>query len=88
MAAAITAQLQTIHPNPGPRDKTEEGKKQRRKRRQDRRREKRREKEGNNTTNTRKNNIRIITWNVQKMSLGTVNKRKAKQVANMAWERG
>ena len=71
---AIKYILMTIEKNPGPgRDKTEEGKRKRRERRYKRRQEKRKE---------RKDNIyRIATWNVQRMSLGTRNRRKLKEVA-------
>ena len=76
----IKIRLQTIHPNPGPggRDKTDEGRRARRGRRYKKREEKRRLKpklRGDNYIN-------IITWNVQRMSLGTANKRKLKMVAN------
>ncbi len=70
--------LQTIHPNPGPgRDKTEEGRANRRERRKAKRQEKRKQQQ-------KKDKYNIITWNVQRMSLGTFNKRKAGQVAEKA----
>ena len=75
----IRLRLQTIHPNPGPgRNKTEEGKQARR----ERRRAKRQEKRKKTTDKTTKYNI--ITWNVQRMSLGTMNKAKARKVAEKA----
>ena len=71
--------LRTIHPNPGPnkRDKTEEGKRRRRERRKERRKEKR-------LANRQKKHLTIVTWNVQRMSMGTYNKRKARAVAEQA----
>jgi hypothetical protein len=78
LATVIRIGLQTIHPNPGPgRNKTEEGKRARRERRKARRQEKRK-----NTDKTAKYNI--TTWNVQRMSLGTMNKEKARKVAEKA----
>lgn len=80
----ILRRLETIHPNPGPgRDKTEEGKKRRRERRYARRKEKRRERESNT-----QRPANIMTWNVQRMSLGTVNKRKARNVTEIAQKNG
>ena len=78
LTTVIRIRLQTIHPNPGPgRNKTEEGKRARRERRKARRQEKRK-----NTDKTVKYNI--TTWNVQRMSLGTMNKEKARKVAEKA----
>ena len=82
--AYISTKLITIHPNPGPRDKTEDGKRRRRERRYEKRREKRKKQ-------TKELDVlKIATWNVQKMSLGTRNKRKAKSVADftnkMKWD--
>lgn len=74
----IKWRLETIHPNPGPRDKTAEGLRSRRERRYKKRKEKR---SANDKT---KEHLDIITWNVQRMSLGTFNKRKAKSVATIA----
>ena len=80
----IRKRLETIHPNPGPgRDKTEEGRKRRRERRYARRKEKRRERESNI-----QRPANIMTWNVQRMSLGTVNKRKARNVTEIAQKNG
>ena len=81
LGAHIKFYLQTIHPNPGPRDKTEEGKARRRERRKLRREEKRKNKNKNNQSGEV---FDIITWNVQRMSLGTFNKRKVKAVAEIA----
>ena len=82
LGAHIKFYLQTIHPNPGPRDKTEKGKARRRERRKLRREEKRKNKNKNN--NQSGEVFDIITWNVQRMSLGTFNKRKVKAVAEIA----
>ena len=75
----IKLKLLTIHPNPGPRgrDKSDEGKKARRERRYKKRIEKRTVRPKGS-----ENDIEIITWNVQRMSLGTANKRKMRMVAN------
>ena len=76
--ALIKFRLMCIHPNPGPRsrDKTEEGKKRRRERRKERRKEKRVQKE-----EEKFKHLKVATWNVQRMSLGTRNERKLKSVA-------
>ena len=79
IGSTIKIRLRTIHPNPGPRNKTEEGKEERRNRRKEKRREKR---QRNNSTKIKEFNI--TTWNVQRMSLGTMNKRKARLVAGKA----
>ena len=91
----IKSKLVTIHPNPGPgRDKTEEGKKRRRERRYERREEKRADKAEKERKakeaedEKKKKNLKIATWNVQRMSLGTRNKRKAKSVAQFASNQG
>ena len=77
----IKFNLMTIHPNPGPRnrDKTEEGKMRRRERRKEKRKEKRKQKE-----EEKFKFLRVATWNVQRMSLDTRNKRKTKSVAEYA----
>jgi hypothetical protein len=75
----VKIMLRTIHPNPGPgRDKTEEGKANRRERRKAKRQEKKQQQK------SVKDRYNIITWNVQRMSLGTFNKQKARQVAEKA----
>ena len=78
--AEIKWRLRTIHPNPGPntRDKTEEGRRRRRERRSERRKEKRA------ARNQGKKHLTITTWNVQRMSMGTFNKRKAKALVKYA----
>ncbi len=84
---SIKSRLHTIHPNPGPgrtRNKTEEGRKNRRDRRYEKRKEKRKARENIKQT------VNITTWNVQRMSLGTMYKRKARNVVKKAqdneWE--
>ena len=92
----VKAKLVTIHPNPGPhsRDKTEEGKERRRERRYEKRKEKRKqkkeakEKQDEEKKKREEKHIRIATWNVQRMSLGTRNRRKAKSVATYASKQG
>ena len=95
----VKAKLVTIHPNPGPhsRDKTEEGKERRRERRYEKRKEKRKqkkeakEKQDEEKKKREEKHIRIAgiaTWNVQRMSLGTRNRRKAKSVATYTSRQG
>ena len=75
--------LRTIHPNPGPkRDKTEEGKARRNQRRYEKRARIRAEKLKLNMAPWKE--FRIVTWNVQRMSMGTYNMAKAKQVIKIA----
>ena len=75
----IRHRLMTIHPNPGP--ATEEERRRKRERRKERRKERRQKKL---QKKLEKKDLRIATWNVQRMSLGTFNKRKAKSVAAYA----
>ena len=85
--AFIRYSLQTIHPNPGPgRDKSDEGRKRRRERRYEKRRQKREAKLQEGLRQDRKKKVRysIVTWNVQRMTLRDLHKRKAKIVANHA----
>ena len=79
----VKIHLQTIHPNPGPRNKSEEAKKLRRERRYEKRKQKKEEK-NREKQDTKDKIVNISTWNVQRMSLGTRNKRKAKSVAEYA----
>ena len=82
--------LQSIHPNPGPRDKTEEGRRIRRQRRYARRkerRERRQEERREEQAGRRKDELRVVVWNVQKMSLEGRWKRRARRVARMAYKR-
>ena len=84
--AEVESKLRTIHPNPGPgRDKTEEGKQRRRERRYKKREERRVQR-----IKVKDKIIRIATWNVQGMSMGTMNKRKLRDVVKYAeknkWE--
>ena len=80
IVAHITYKLRTIHPNPGPRDKTMEGKARRRERRKNRREDKRKLKQNK----AKENVFDVVTWNVQRMPLDNFNKRKAKAVAEFA----
>ena len=80
LSKEIERALETIHPNPGPRDKTEEGRKRRNERRYKRRAEKRAAREAGNRTQDKKF-WNIVTWNVQRLSVGTSNKRRLKSVA-------
>ena len=76
--------LLTIHPNPGPerRNKTLEGKAARLERKYIRRRDKRPQVK---TVKTMKNKLlKVMTWNVKKMPLGTANRRKAQSVLDIA----
>ena len=88
----IRMRLQTIHPNPGPRNrqgrsdedrrKRREKRKERRKRNSDRKKERKRQERSGKV----KEELRVVTWNVQGMSLRGMWKRKAKTVARMAME--
>ena len=77
----IEIRLQTIHPNPGPRDKTDEGKRQRRERRKQRRIEKR---DSRKNVQTENNKLVIITWNTQRVSLKQRNRRKLRAMSDKA----
>ena len=74
--------LRTVHPNPGPRDKTEEGKRRRRERKRLRRQERREERAQARTKEVRE--IVVVAWNVQRMSLVSRVKQKARSVAEYA----
>ena len=90
--------LRTVHPNPGPigRDKSDAAKAVRRERRKGRRVEKRKNKEEEKArkeaaaaaaaaeVSQHRKELVIVTWNVQRMSLGTRNKVKARAVAEYA----
>ena len=78
--------LRTIHPNPGPRDKSEEGKKRRRERRKARRQEKRIERAQAEVSEVRE--LVVVAWNVQRMSLVSREKRKARRVVEYARRSG
>ena len=88
--AFILFKLQSIHPNPGPgsRDKSDEGRKRRRERRYEKRRLRREAKlqEELRLDRRKKKKIKysIVTWNVQRMTLRDLHKRKAKIVAEHA----
>ena len=90
-AAEVRMSLQTIHPNPGPRDKSEEGKRRRRGRRKAarvRKREVRAQLRRDEAAGRRKEELVVVAWNVQGMSLRGLWRRKAKTVAKMAWDSG
>ena len=72
--AEVEIRLRTIEKNPGPRDKSERGKEERRKRRCERRK-------GKKIPKREKTMLNLTTWNVQRMSLGTHNKRKLRAVS-------
>ena len=79
--------LRSIHPNPGPRDrnKSEEGKAARRERRRRRRQEKREVRQAARQAEVREmTEIVVVAWNVQRMSLVSREKRKARAVAEYA----
>ena len=92
----IRWKLRTIHPNPGPRDQTEEGRRARIERKKQRRADKRAERTRNREEQLRQKkekeekHVNVVTWNVQRLSVGTMNKRRLKAVAEYAgknkWE--
>ena len=87
----VRMRLQSIHPNPGPRDKSDEGKRRRRERRKaarERKREVRSQQRRDEAAGRQKPELVVVTWNVQGMSLRGLWKRKAKLVAQMAKEQG
>ena len=89
-ASEIRWRLQSIHPNPGPRDKSDEAKRLRREKRKDariRKRERRSLQREEEASGRKKEEMVVVTWNVQWMSLRGMWKRKAKSVAKMAHER-
>ena len=90
-AAEVAFGLVTVHPNPGPtcRDRTEEGRRKKRERRYTRRKEKAEaRKEQASRTEQQVKELSIATWNVQRMSLGTRRKVKARAVAEYARRSG
>ena len=80
----VRFRLRGVHPNPGPHRHDKEARKENRKR------NRRQKREVEIQQIARKTDMKIVTWNVQRMSLGTRNKRKAGQVAEVArkeeWE--
>ena len=87
----IVFKLITIHPNPGPRDKSEEALKLRCKNRYKKRQEKRslRQKQDVKKKEGKKDDIlKIVSWNVQRMGLGRFNKRKARAVTTIVNRNG
>ena len=91
--AVVAICLVTIHPTPGPggRDKTEEGKAARRERRRKRRserREARRSAEVAAVSEGVREEVAVVTWNVQRMSMVSGRRRKARAVAEVARQSG
>ena len=88
----IRMRLQTIHPNPGPRQRTgrvDEAKKLRREKRKVRRKrnsDRKKERKRQERLGKVKEELRVVTWNVQGMSLRGRWKRKVKTVVNIAKE--
>ena len=87
----IIFKLQTIHPNPGPhrRDKSDEGRSSRMERKKLRRQMKRLRVQElqatyNESSKKKIQEFRVITWNVQKMSLGSGRDTKARAAAEIA----
>ena len=93
LAAWIASRLRTIHPNPGPaRYRTPEAKAARKERRKARRGEKWEERraagEERKAREKTKDEMTVVTWNVQGMSMGMRSKRKARAVAEVARKQG
>ena len=87
----VRMRLQSIHSNPGPRDKSEEGKarrKERRKAARERKRQARAQQRRDEAAGRQKEELVVVTWNVQGMSLRGLWKRKAKCVAKFAGDAG
>ena len=85
--AEIRMRLQSIHPNPGPRDKTEEGKRRRMERKKAARKRKREVRElqrREEAAGRSKEELVVVVWNVQGMSLRGLWRRKARSVAKVA----
>ena len=77
--------LSSIHPNPGP--QTEGRRRARRERRRMERRERRKESERAEGV-TVKEEMVVVTWNVQSMSVECLRRRKLRLVASYAEKRG
>ena len=88
VAAVVAIRLSTIHPNPGPngRDKSETGKEARRGRRKEKRKERREARLKERQVG--KEELVVVTWNVQRMSVEERRKRKARAVAEYARKSG
>ena len=82
-ATEVALQLVTIHPNPGPggHGRTERAKIRRNLRRKEKREEKRLTRQGEAKV---KEELVVVTWNVQRMSISTRGRRKMRAVAEMA----
>ena len=87
--AYVAWRLRSIHPNPGPRrrDKSDEAKKARRERRKVGRQERKERKKRESQVGDRREMV-VATWNVQRMSLKSREKRKAREVAAYVKECG
>ena len=78
-----------VHPNPGPRrHTTPEAKAARMTRRRARRAEKREQRTREQSKVEEKKEVVVVTWNVQRMSMGERSKRKARAVAEFATKSG
>ena len=87
----VRMRLQSIHPNPGPRDKSDEGKRRRRERRKaarGRKSEDRAQLKRDEAAGRRKEELVVVTWNVLGMSLRGLWKMKVKSVAKFAGDAG
>ena len=85
----VRMRLRTIHPNPGPRGRSDQEKLRRREKRKLRRKansERKKERRRQERLGKVKEELKVVTWNVQGMSLRGLWKRKAKTVARMAKE--
>ena len=85
----VRMRLQTIHPNPGPRKRSDADKDRRRQKRKERRKansERKKERKRQEELGKVKEELKVVTWNVQGMSLRGLWKRKAKLVAQIAKE--
>ena len=82
--------LSSIHPNPGPTEGRKQGRRERRKRRRQRRREERARRvveEARRGDAVVREELVVVTWNVQGMSLRDASRRKLRMVAGFAeWQ--
>ena len=91
--AEVRWRLVTVHPNPGPHGRSQEEKRRRRERRYRKRRERRevraRQREEEAVVGgVSKEELVVVAWNVQRMSVGNLSRRKMKMVATMAESSG
>ena len=83
--------LRMIYPNPRPgRHRSQEAKAERREKRKQRRSEKRlqRATEDEEARGKQKDEVVVVTWNVQRMSMGERSKRKVRAVVEFARKEG